>query len=264
MRARVTLLLCGLSACAETQGSKWMAAPLGDVDFPAMPGPRAPGPPAPALSVAPSSSARPLAPMSAAEPPSRRVGGTFRNTYYDFPREIDHKGARTPVFDAECKEIARVPRGFHDAVCVQGSGRLARGATISFAKRDCACAEVCPRSGQKICFEALDPATFPHGRGATGKAITPMRTVAVDSTVLPLGTVVFLPELEGAPTSEDGSGSHDGCFVAEDRGIRVKGEHLDIFTGSEAMTRLMNRLVPSNQGVTVVTGDSKCGARTPP
>lgn len=257
MRVRLLLPLLGLAACAETQGSRWMASPLPDSSPPESPPPeggrRDPRPSRTVGAAPPASSAEP-----APEVGARRVLGTFRNTYYDFPREIDHRGAKTPVFGADCKELARVPRGFHDAVCVQGSGRLASGATISFAKRDCSCAEVCPRSGQKICFEALDPSAFPSGRGAMGTPITPMRSVAVDPAVVPLGTVLFIPELEGAPTKEDGAGSHDGCFVAEDRGSRVKGEHLDVFTGSEPMTRLLNRRIPSNQGVTVVVGEPRC------
>ena len=44
----------------------------------------------------------------------------------------------------------------------------------------------------------------------------------------------------------------DGCFVVEDRGLKVKGEHVDIFTGSTAVTAILNDKVPSNQGVTVV------------
>src|SRR5262249_21154025 len=126
----------------------------------------------------------------------------FRNTYYDFPR--DRGGADATLFDARCAPLARVSRVFHDQVCVQGSGRLTTGETVSFAKRDCDCAAVCPRTGQKICFERLDPAVFPHGRGATGKPITPLRTVAVDVSVIPLGTPIFVPEYAGLPRP-DGS-----------------------------------------------------------
>jgi 3D (Asp-Asp-Asp) domain-containing protein len=78
-----------------------------------------------------------------------------------------------------------------------------------------------------------------------------MRTLAADTAVLPMGTVVYIPELDGAPRDESGA-AHDGCFVVEDRGLRVKGEHVDIFTGFATNTALMNERVPSNQGVTVV------------
>ncbi|HEY8078577.1 MAG TPA: 3D domain-containing protein, partial [Labilithrix sp.] len=171
-----------------------------------------------------------------------RVLGTFRNTYYDFPREADHAGdeagGKIALMNASCQPIAQVPRSFHDAVCVQGSGSLKRGGTVSFAKRDCACAEVCPKTGQRICFDALDPQTFPYGRGATGRPITPLRTVAADTSVLPMGSVLYIPELDG-----DGL---DGCFVVEDRGSRVKGEHVDIFTGSRESTKALEARVPSN------------------
>ena len=179
----------------------------------------------------------------------------FRNTYYDFPSEGAGKKDAT-IFDAACKAIAQVPRDFHDRVCVQGSGKLASGRTVSFAKRGCDCADVCPRTGHKICFESLDPAKFPNGRGATGKPITPLRTIAVDSTVIPLGTPVFVQEFVGMPRP-DGT-KHDGCFLAEDRGTRVVGRQIDVFTGDPSITAQWNKLVPSNRGVRVSPNDPRC------
>ncbi len=184
-----------------------------------------------------------------------RSSETFRNTYYDFPAEgAGEKKAK--VFDAQCKAIASVTQAFHDQVCLQGSGKLASGDTISFAMRDCTCASECPRSGQKICFEKLDPKAFPSGRGASGKAITPLRTIAVDTAVIPLGSVVFIPEYDGL-SRPDGS-KHDGCFIAEDRGSAVVGKHIDVFTGDPSMTKRWNQLVPSNQGVHVEVGAPRC------
>ena len=181
----------------------------------------------------------------------------FRNTYYDFPSE--GAGAKeSTVYDAACAPIAKVTTDFHDRVCVQGSGRLEDGATVSFAKRDCACASLCPRTGQKICYERLDPKRFPSGRGATGQAITPFFTVAVDSTVIPLGTRVFVPEFVGLPRL-DGS-KHDGCFLAEDRGLKVVGRRIDFFTGDPANTARWNAIVPSNRGVHVLPNDPRCRA----
>ena len=197
----------------------------------------------------------PPPPSVAARPAGAPSDTPWRNTYYDFPsEEAGPKGAM--VYDATCKPIAPVTKAFHDKVCVQGSGKLASGATISFAKRDCACAAVCPRTDQKICFEKLDPSQFPHGRGAAGTAITPFRSVAVDSTLIPLGTVLHIPEYRGLRTL-DGK-AHDGCFLAEDRGLRVQGRHIDVFTGSEKGTLAWNAAVPSNDGVHVVIGAPEC------
>ncbi|MDB4943000.1 MAG: hypothetical protein JWP97_2534 [Labilithrix sp.] len=186
-----------------------------------------------------------------------RVLGTFRNTYYDFPAEASHSGPRLALMNAACQPIAQVPRSFYEALCVQGSGSLKSGVTVSFARRDCACAEVCPRTGQKICFEALERSTFPWGRGAAGTPIMPLRTVAADTSVLPMGTVLYIPELDGAPRGETGE-THDGCFIVEDRGLRVQGEHVDIFSGSPAETALLDERTPSNQGVTVVVDAPRC------
>lgn len=185
------------------------------------------------------------------------VLGTFRNTYYDFPNEEGHVGPPVPLMNARCEPIAKVPRGFFEAVCVQGSGALARGGTVSFAKRDCACAEVCPRTNQRICFDALDKTAFPWGRGAAGTAITPLRSVAADTQVLPMGTIFYVPELDGLARST-GEGVLDGCFVVEDRGLKVQGEHIDIFTGHPAETAALNAQVPSNRGVTVVIDTPRC------
>ncbi len=191
------------------------------------------------------------------------VLGKFRNTYYDFPSEAEFSGERTRLYDSNCSVIAQVKQDFHDSLCVQGSGVLSDGRVVSFAKRGCSCAAVCPRTDQRICYQPLDKARFPWGRGATGEAITPLLTVAVDDDVVGLGTPVYIPEYEGLPRDLERSTFHDGCFIAQDRGLKVKGKHVDVFTGEPALTRLWNKLVPSNRGVTVVLGAQKCArART--
>jgi 3D (Asp-Asp-Asp) domain-containing protein len=194
---------------------------------------------------------------AAAASGGRRLG-KFRNTYYDFPVERDYDGRGVALFDGNCRRVAEVPEGFHDAVCVQGSGLLDDGRPVSFARRDCGCAKVCPRTGQRICFEALDGYDYPWGRGAMGRAIVPLLTVAVDSKVIPLGTSIYIPEYVGMPRDLDRTTEHDGCFIAQDRGLKVKGQHIDIFTGDESMTDLWNRMLPSNKGVTVVVDSPRC------
>jgi 3D (Asp-Asp-Asp) domain-containing protein len=191
--------------------------------------------------------------------------GTFRNTYYNFPQELEFaaNAPRVPLFGARCEPLAEVPREFHDSVCVQGSGQLASGRTVSFARRNCDCALVCPRTEQQICFDALDSRRFPWGRGATGKAITPVRSVAVDSRVIALGTRLYIPAFRGLPVALDRrrqpkGDAHDGCFVAEDRGSGVRGRHVDIFTGSTQLLKLWNRRVPTNQGVQVFAHSREC------
>ena len=264
VHAPLVAVVAGLAACGGGWGSgtKWVEQPLTEDDHSTSVGPAPEGEGITPAGPRPGSRTRGGAPPRATTQLDRSGGGgrplgTFRNTYYDFPREADHSGAAVSLMNATCQPIAQVPRTFFEAVCVQGSGSLKRGGTVSFSRRDCPCADVCPRTGQKICFDALDPAAFPWGRGAAGTPITPMRTLAADTTVLPMGTVVYIPELDGAPRNDAG-GVIDGCFVVEDRGLRVQGEHVDIFTGFAANTALLNERVPSNQGVTVVVSAPRC------
>jgi 3D (Asp-Asp-Asp) domain-containing protein len=189
--------------------------------------------------------------------------GVFRNTYYDFPSEADYDGPTVALPNARCSTVANVPRSFFEALCVQGSGTLRKGVTVSFAKRDCDCAPVCPKTGQKICFDELDAKEFPWGRGATGKAIIPLLTVAVDPSVIPLGTAIYVPELDGLPRDAEGTTAHDGCFIAQDKGLSVTGQHIDVFTGHHSLTTLWNRRVPSNRGVTVVVDSPRCARVAP-
>jgi len=287
----LTLALSTLS-CA-TAGSTWMSQPLSSGAWGDEPAPQSasspnadpksqPPPPIrarvisappptddgfvnPAASSSTTSSTSGLlvpAPRVNPRAPGGRVLGTFRNTYYDFPSEADFNGETVALKNPRCKTIKSVARSFYEAVCVQGSGTLASGSTVSFAKRDCECAELCPRTGQHICFDELDSKAFPWGRGATGRAITPLLTVAVDSDLIPLDTPVYIPEYDGIPRDASRSAVHDGCFIAQDRGVRVKGEHVDVFTGHREITALWNGLVPSNRGVTIILDNPRCARAT--
>jgi len=215
--------------------------------------------PEPAPATTPPAAPDPLAPIPVT------VGGAgarstelFRNTYYFFPEEPTYPetGPTRALFAGSCQPLRTVSQDFHDKLCVQGSGRLASGETVSFAKRGCECAAECPRTGHKICYELLDRAAFPWGRGANGRPITPLRTVAVDPSEIPLGTVLYVPEMNGLRDLE--GKPHDGCFIAEDRGSKVKGRHLDFFVGSAESGDAWNRAVPSNRGVHVVLRASQC------
>ncbi|HEY6724193.1 MAG TPA: 3D domain-containing protein [Polyangiaceae bacterium] len=256
-------LAMGCVSGCHTAGSDWMNQPLPGAADPWAEGEPAVGPGAgtPAPRSQPARQQAALSPPNPTETGAAAGGrslGQFRNTYYDFPSESDFSGESVALMDASCATIKSVPLEFHDAVCVQGSGNLTSGVTVSFAKRDCACARTCPRTGQKICFEALSRSDFPWGRGALGKPITPLVTVAVDDTVIPMHTVLYIPEFDGLPRDASQSAFHDGCFIAQDRGLKVKGQHIDVFTGRRSVTSLWNGLVPSNQGVTVVLDAPNC------
>ena len=76
----------------------------------------------------------------------------------------------------------------------------------------------------------------------------------------------IVADIGATPEGDAGTGApllHDGCFIAQDRGVRVKGEHVDLFTGHREITALWNRLVPSNRGVTVIVDHPRCARAAP-
>ena len=82
----------------------------------------------------------------------------------------------------------------------------------------------------------LMKATLYHGgakgvgnRDSLGCRTVPMRTLAVDPTVIPRRTIVFIAETVGLPLPN--GGKHDGYWYASDTGGAIKGKRIDLFTG---------------------------------
>jgi 3D (Asp-Asp-Asp) domain-containing protein len=71
-----------------------------------------------------------------------------------------------------------------------------------------------------------------YGEGVSGNLV-PYRTIAVDRSLIPLGSVVYIPDARGvAITLPSGERVvHDGYFYAGDVGNAIKGNHMDVFLG---------------------------------
>lgn len=65
-----------------------------------------------------------------------------------------------------------------------------------------------------------------------GCRVVPMRTLAVDKSIIPRRTVVFIKETVGVKMP-DGQ-SHDGYWYASDIGGAIKGQRIDLYTGHGA------------------------------
>jgi 3D (Asp-Asp-Asp) domain-containing protein len=65
-----------------------------------------------------------------------------------------------------------------------------------------------------------------------GCRVVPMRTLAVDRTVIPRHTIVFIKETVGLKMPD--GGVHDGYWYASDVGGAIKGKRVDLYTGSGA------------------------------
>ena len=73
----------------------------------------------------------------------------------------------------------------------------------------------------------------PFGDGAGGFQVVPFRSVAVDTRLIPLGTVLYIPAARGSTVTlpSGRKAVHDGYFFASDRGGAIKNNHIDVFAG---------------------------------
>jgi 3D (Asp-Asp-Asp) domain-containing protein len=72
------------------------------------------------------------------------------------------------------------------------------------------------------------------GEGVDGLKLVPYRSIAVDRTKIPIGTVIFIPAARGVTVILPGGETaiHDGYFFAADVGGAIKDRHIDVFIGT--------------------------------
>jgi 3D (Asp-Asp-Asp) domain-containing protein len=186
--------------------------------------------------------------------------GKFRLTRYYVADEDDMKvvlasgrGGVTLYDDRGCKAIATVGRRFAEILDVQGTGRLRDGRVVNVSKT-CRC-------GHSPCYRAMgDGAKW--GMSATSRPLQPFRTVAVDPSVVKLGSVLYIAELDGLTMpgrAPWGGFVHDGCVVASDRGGGIDGKHLDFFVGRFEYKKALDTR-RKLKSVTVHRGGARCGS----
>jgi 3D (Asp-Asp-Asp) domain-containing protein len=73
----------------------------------------------------------------------------------------------------------------------------------------------------------------PYGDGAGGYQLVPFRSVAVNTRLIPLGTVLYIPAARGTSVTLPSGRKvqHDGYFFASDRGGDIHRDHIDVFVG---------------------------------
>lgn len=125
-----------------------------------------------------------------------------------------------------CKEISQVSSEFAFQLTVQGSGKLRDGRLLSVSG-PCGC-------GHSPCFNVTKN---PWGTSGLSHPLQPFRTVAVDPKVVRLGSLLYIPALEGRTMpgrAPWGGYIHDGCVLADDTGGHIDGKRLDLFVGRKA------------------------------
>jgi len=112
----------------------------------------------------------------------------------------------------------------------------------------------CKESATGLCFKTVNRKTHTWGRGSQANPIIPWRSVAMDEDVVPFGTSVYIPALDGKVINfswnrwmyrwlikkgyfEPANGrykiEHDGCFTVDDVGVH--GQQIDIFAGKKRL-----------------------------
>jgi len=122
-----------------------------------------------------------------------------------------------------CDPIAQVSRAFAQQLRIQGTGKLRDGRVLNvFGACNC---------GYSPCFKVI-PQQW--GTAGSGRPLQPFRTVAVDPRLVKLGSLLYIPLLEGRTMpgrAPWGGFVHDGCVIADDTGGGIKDHQIDLFVG---------------------------------
>lgn len=190
-------------------------------------------------------------PPDAAPQPKGKLLGNFSFTYYWMAKESANRRRRAHLYDSNCKSIAKVSRSFAARVALEGTGILRDGRVVNVSGA-CDCKS-------SPCF-FLPDTEHRFGVGVNERPLAPFRSVAVDSKLVPIGTKLYVPELDGLTmpgVPPWGGFVHNGCVVADDRGGGVSGKQIDFFMVQKGFFQAFQRRHRMTQ-VTVYRAGKRC------
>ena len=88
-----------------------------------------------------------------------------------------------------------------------------------------------------------------------GCKVVAMRTVAIDKNLIPKRSVLFIKETVGL-LMPDGT-AHDGYWYASDTGGAIKGQRIDLYTGTGARSMSQARALNLASLTAIKVGDFK-------
>ena len=149
--------------------------------------------------------------------------GTFEITGYGLVEETAHSAAETVTDPCGLVGTFATAFLFGEGVRLQGSGRALDGRFVRYDGGGCFAEQECPLTASGSCAQGG-------------------RTAAVDTSVLPMGSRVWI---EGI-----------GERIAEDRGGAVEGRAIDVyFAGEDGLARA-RRLGRTDRAVCLADGDA--------
>ena len=186
---------------------------------------------------------------AAPRPPAGDARGTFALTYYWIADGLDATGKPdTAIYDRGCTPIAKVSGKLADELALAGAGKLADGRMVN-VHGECECK-------RSPCFKVL-PDDRPWGVGADNRPLVPFRSLAVDRELIPIGTALWIEQLDGVDLPGTFPALHDGCVVADDVGGRIEGAKIDWFVGRRTYYAELHALLELRE-VNVFEGGERC------
>jgi 3D (Asp-Asp-Asp) domain-containing protein len=162
----------------------------------------------------------------------------LKSTIYYTALEADYVPGSGGAFrDPAGNVIYHASKEFVEAASIEGSAKLADGRVLNWSTQ----------IDGEVRWALTDAE---YGLGSTGEYLVPLRSAAVDPTVIPLGSVLFIKETVGMPM-DDGS-LHNGIWYAVDIGGAIGGNRIDLFAGAgiEAMNRIYDHGIGHLQALT--------------
>jgi len=154
-------------------------------------------------------------------------------TWY-FTPQFKSKANGLPLLDMQNNSLG-VALAKHEwcSAAMEGSVNI-DGVTFNYAGRgylQVDCSEFFPHRVGTIRYRK---AIGPYGDGVLNYILVPYRTIAVDPTFIPYGTVFYIPAAVGTKLHlPDGTTAvHDGYFFAGDTGGAILENHFDVFIGT--------------------------------
>ncbi len=159
--------------------------------------------------------------------------GIFDLTHYWLAEEKKSELATIPL--RLNQGTRRISKRFATSLRLQGSGLLRDGKLVQYTGL---CSGRLPKKGGIACLKGrlVNQRRYPLGRGASGMPLVPFRSLAVDSRRITLGSRIYIPSLKRWFRSR--GVKHDGCFLADDEGGRIRQVRLDLFVGTRRLFRL--------------------------
>lgn len=169
-------------------------------------------------------------------------------TYYWMETQPAGDPAAVALFTRACEPAARVSAAFAKELMLAGTARLVDGRVLGVAG-DCDCK-------RSPCVRVLPP-DQPWGVGVDNRPLVPFVSLAIDRNVIPIGTHLYIEELDGAALPGTLFAFHNGCVVADDTGDRMKGKRIDWFVGRKEAYEVLDARLHLTK-VTIFDGGDRC------